>query len=227
MIEDGSRLSFSISDSTFSITDNLTGKIVQYNGKAFIAFTMNKDVVLNHLKNLQEALMSCTKRTALFSKISTLSVNDTVVIREDDHFEWTLGYGSKGAHIENNVMMTNLGFEDNVVLSRINKTYAIIISADKILTPKVDIVRRVADAGLLVWVSSGHSIVCYESSVSGATMTDCLVDGKYYPLALVSVSDEDNTCTLFTADLTEIITYPLDDSIKFFYKSNEHVFDKH
>ena len=161
----------------------------------------------------------------MFRRPVALSANNTLVIREDAHFQWTAGLQGKAMSLKDNRAVTSPGFDKNVVLSRINKMYSDILSVGRVLSPKHDIVRRISDAGLLVWVHDKHSVVCYEKDVLGSTMCNCLIDGMYFKLVFVSVSDVDNTCTLFNSQLGEIITYPLDDSIKTFYKADESFFD--
>lgn len=224
MIEDGSRLSFSIDDKSFQITDTLTGKLVIWSNGNFNAFNIDKQVVLTHVKNLQEALMTFQPRH-MFRPKQSLSRNAKLVIREDEHFHWTLGLNGKTAVLSDNTYYIVGGFGREIVLRRINRLLAEVMSVGEQLSPKHDIVRRISDAGLLVWAYNGHSVVCYEKDVMGSTMSNCLIDGVYFKLVFVSVSDEDDRCTLFNTQLGEIITYPLDNSIKVFYKADEDLFD--
>lgn len=224
MHDDGRRLSFSIEDNAFIISDTLTGDLVIHRGEGFVKFDIDRDVIYAHLKNLQEALVSFTPKR-MFKKATSLSNSGKLVIREDSHFHWTLGVRGKSAVLYDNVYVMSKGFDKDLVLRRINKVYAAVVSKNTCLAPKHDIVRRISDAGLLVWVHDGHSIVCYEKDVMGSTMSNCLIDGVYFKLVFVSVSDAEDRCTLFNTQLGEIISYPLDDSIKLFYMDDEHLFD--
>lgn len=224
MYDDGNRLSFSIDDKNFVITDTLKNKVAIYHGGGFTVFEIDKNVVLGHLKSLQEALVSYSQKR-MFKRERSLSSSNKLVIREDSHFHWTLGLRGKAAMLYDNVYVMAKGFDKDTVLQRINRVYAAVVSMNVCLSPKHDIVRRISDAGLLVWVHDGHSVVCYEKDVMGSTMSNCLIDGIYFKLVFVSVSDEENRCTLFNTQLGEIISYPLDDSIKLFYAVDESLFD--
>ena len=224
MKDDGSRLSFSIGHSGFSINDNLTGKtIIKVNGN-YIAYTLDKDIVLNHIHNLQEALMTYRDRRTLFNNSSPLSNDSTLIIRENAHYDWTISLRGKNAQLSGNTFVHSKGFDKNAVLRKINKVYAELVTKGKNLNPKRDIVRRIADAGLLVWVYDGHSIVVFEKDVSGNYMTNCMIDGAYFRVVIVSTSRENGMTTLFTTNLDELLSIPTDDSILAFYPPDEDAF---
>ncbi len=224
MIDTRHRLSFSLNYNKIVINDNLQSGVVLYENGAFSSFSIDKDVVITELQNIIAALNMVKKQTMI--KLNNKPVaRDSLVINTVGYYQWQLGYMGKGAYLTNDTFKVEMGFDVDKITSFVNKALAEVIRSDKILTPRVDIVRRIPDAGLLVWVYNGHSIVCYERNVEGSTMHDCLVDGTYYPLAVVSVSEERGECVLFTHDLQEIITYPLDASITHFYKADERMFD--
>lgn len=226
MIDDGNRLSFSITNSGFSITDNLSGAAIMYTQGTFTAFSLDKDIVLIHLKNIQEALMTYTCRYTLLSKVPDMGSEKSLVIREDNHFTWSLGYLGYGAKLEDNVIICKRGFDKGKALSLINKTYATLLTKDEVLTPKLDIVRRITDAGLIVWYYNKQTVVCFESNQNGNVMLNCLINKIYFPIVFVSISSRINKATLFNSKMEEIIEFPLDKSILNFYKTDEEAFDE-
>lgn len=226
MIETGKRFTYSLYEDCFFVTDVLSGENVICRNGSFEAFTCSKDDLMKSIQNVIEALTSYMERRQFKQPVEINATKDAVTIREEGHFKWTIvdlnGYC---AVVENGFITCHRKFNTNDTVKYLNNFLSQIIQAGNILTPEIDIVRRIADAKLLVWVHEGHSIVVYESGVKGMTMVDCLVDGVHYPVAVVSVSETTNTTTLFTPDLKEIITYPLDDSIKYFYTPDEEIFD--
>lgn len=225
MIDDGCRLSFSITGDSYSVTDTISGNaIINVRGN-YTASSLDRDTVLQHIQNLQEALMTYKQRRAVFNKIVPLSSNSTLIIRENTHFDWTLGLMAKGAQLADNVYTYNKDFDKDAVLRIINKVYASLLLMNATLNPKRDIVRRIADAGLLVWVYENHSVVVFEKDVLGNCMSNCMIDGIYFKVILVSTSKETGTTTLFTTQLEELLTFPTDDSIRTFYPCDENAFE--
>jgi ribosome-binding factor A len=225
MIDDGYRLSFSISDDGFSIVDNISGNGIICTRGYFTLATLDRSVALQHIKNLQEALLSSTKKRLNFKGTPIISFDKTVLIRENAHYDWTIGYDRTGASLKDNVIHPTLTFDKGVILSSINRVYAEILTKSYDLSPKRDIVRRIADAGLLVWVYKGHSVVVFEKDVSGNCMANCMIDGVYFMVVVVSVSKEMQLATLYTTSLEELLSVPLDDSILAFYDYDENAFD--
>lgn len=219
------RLSYSINFTKITINDNLQPGVVLFENDQFSAFSIDKEVIIQELQNIVASIMR-SKKQSMFRVANKPQATNSLVINEESYFQWRMSLNGKGALLTHDTLKLEVGFDVDRALTFVNKALAEVIRSDQILTPRVDIVRRIPDAGLLVWVWQGHSIVCYEDSVIGSTMHGCLVDGTYYPIAVVSVSETNGECVLFTPDLQEIITYPLDASITHFYKADEHLFDK-
>ena len=227
MKDDGYRLSFSVKGDKFSITDNLSGNAIMFQQETFTAASLDKDVALNHIKALQEAIMSYTPKCLLLNrnKIPVLSETDVLVIRENSHFNWTLSRYGDTAQLENSTLTYTRGFNTNNVLSLINKMFATLMTKDEVLHPKRDIVRRIADAGVLVWVHGKNTVIVYEKDVSGNFMANCMINGIYFPLVIVSTSIEKGRTVLLNSQWEDIITFPLDKSITAFYPADEEAFD--
>lgn len=225
MRDGGERLSFTIGKSNFSITENLSGKSAVFSSGRFVSFTLNQESLLQKIHSIQEALMSYpTKHSVvsnLFSKNGTRTKQLTIV--ECGHYTWRISVGNKKAVIRKGCVKVEAGFKLDLVLRKINQIYAAVISYTKPLNPRYDIVRRIADAKLLVWVHDGHTVVVFEKDVDGCTMSNCLVDQQYYPLLTVGVSKAANIASLFTLDLEEVISFPVDESILRYYQDAEEM----
>ena len=185
------------------------------------------DIIQQHLTNIQEAL--CSYKTVVlpfWKKLSGVSASNLeVVIVEDSHFSWEIGCDEFKAKVGNNTVTMERGFNKMEVLRAINYAYSLLLSTSPTLQPKRDIVRRVVDVGLLVWVNSEDSVVVYEKNVHGCIMENCLINSIYYPLVYVSSSKEAGQTTLFNSRLEELVSFPLDQSILTYYPPDEEAFD--
>lgn len=225
MIEDGTRLTLSLSSNSFFITDTLTGKSIIFKDGNCSAFTLDKETVLKKIMTLQEALNTYTVKSVLpFQKLPILGYADKLIIREDSHFSWTIGVGGKAAQLHDNTYYKMHGFDEDLVLRRLNGVYSQILNLDIARDPKRDIVRRISDVGLLVWVYGKHSVAVYEKNVSGCCMSNCLIDGFYHEAVLVGTSVSHNRAVLLTPDLEEIVTFPLDNSILAYYPDGDKIY---
>ena len=218
MKDDGYRLSFSISNQDATINDSLSGNLVIKRKKAFISQNINRDVLINHLRNLQEAMMTYKRVKSLKSKAPVLSTNTTLIIREDSHEEWTVSQNGVSIKIKNQTITAPSRTDFTSMLKLVNGLLADIISNYKSDFAHYSIVRRIADAGIVIWTYKEHTAVCYESNIFLQTMCHCLIDGMYYAFAFVYYNDDD-TVSLYTNSYEEIIRVPVDDSIREIYKT--------
>lgn len=225
MYDDGYRLSFSITKDSFNIVDNLSGEsIINVRGN-YISFTLDKDIALQHIKNIQEALMTYKTKRSLFSNDASAVLTVGLSIQENAHFDWSLSLDRKGAKLKDNTLVMSSGFDKELALRTINKLYADLLTKSTVLNPKRDIVRRIVDAGLLVWVHKGNSVVVYEKNVTGNYMINCMFNGMFFPVLVVSTCKKTNSTTLFNSKLEEIATFPLDQSIMSFYPCDDEAFE--
>ncbi len=227
MKDDGYRLSFSIKDDSFVITDTLNGTtIINTHGK-FVSLTLDVNVAMQHIQNLQEAIMSYSEKwlTPFNTSKNIITTKKGIVVRENSHFSWSIGVPGNSALLENEVTYKTMGFDKLTVLNGINYVYSQLLIKQVVLNPKRDIVRRIIDVGLLVWVHEKNSLAVYEKNVSGNLMTNCLINGVYFNIVIVSSSRELGKTTLFNSKLEEIVSFPLDDSILAFYPIDEDAFD--
>lgn len=220
MKDDGARLSLTCDSESFTITDNLTNKTIIYTKGKFTQFAIDKEIVCNHLNNLQQLLTTVSKSCFGYKPFGRFPSRESLTVMERDHYEYRLIVHGKCGDLTETSLRCQFGFDVYAALRFLSKVYSLIIQSDKTLNPSRDIVRRIVDVGVLVWVYDGHSIVCYENNIKGLTMSACLIDGKYYDVVIVSVNIEDNRCTLFDSELRIIIEYPLDDSILTYYKED-------
>lgn len=214
------RLNIEINDDAFLLHDSISGKVVIYEEGQYKAFALDRDDVIARLQRMQSALLSWSKVKSILQPSDVISTDERLVIREDGVESWTVCCDKRSAKLANGKFTYNWKMNADHVLSKINKMICILLSANKILQPQVDIVRRIPDARLVVWTYKEHSTVCYEEGIKGPTMSNCLVDGKYYDVVLVQSDENSKTCTLMTTDFEVIVEYPLDDSIKFFYEDD-------
>lgn len=228
MKDDGYRLSFSIKGDGFCITDNLSGKTVIYNKERMVSSDIEQEVVITHICNAQEALMSyLVRRPKFFEKVSGQACNDGItLITEEEHYKWSVSCGQYKGVLHNNILMCDRKFDKMRVLNSINYVYATILGSKPPLNPRKDIVRRIADAGLLVWVYKKDSVAVCEKNVKGSVMSNCIINGDFYPLVIVSSSIELKEVTLFTPELKSILTLPLDNSILAYYPPDEDALDE-
>lgn len=211
------RFNISIQGNDFVIHDSISGNVTSFESGIYKCFGLDRNIIVQHLQQLQTAMMSAKHKKCYRQPSDILSNGPTVTIRQDGQESWTIGIFGNSAKLCNGALLYKKGFNADTVMSFINRTLCTLLQADKILQPKVDIVRRIPDARLVVWTYGSHSTVCYEEGINGATMSNCLIDGNYYDLVLVQSDEESKACTLLTTNFDIIVEYPLDDSIKFFY----------
>lgn len=223
MTEDGKRLFLSIRHDSFSITDNLTGKIfiATAPGCKVTACTLDSESIIKHIDNIQEALTTFKRVNKWRSKEEPLSSNSTLIIREEAHHWWTISYGGLVAIVKNGSIITTKSFDVTLVLRKINFVRSILYNnTTQKLTPQLDTVRRIAECGAVLWNYKNHHIFGYECNISGCTMIDCFVDRIYHKLIFVSVSEDKNEVNVFDKKLNLLFSCPLDDSIRYFYKDD-------
>lgn len=211
------RLTYEIVGENFTIHDTITGGVIIYKNGNFESYTLDKETVVRNVRLLIESLHTCTVKKSHRSPEILGSCYDAMAIRTDGPFKWSISYGMCAGTVASSVLRITHKFDVQRVLGALNKLVYVLTTADQILTPRVDIVRRIPDAKLVVWVWKENSTVCYEDSIKGCTMSNCLINGIYYDVVLVSANSDAKTCTLFTTNLDPIVEYPLDDSITFFY----------
>ena len=103
--------------------------------------------------------------------------------------------------------------------------YSILLTANKILDPKHNIIRKISDIGAIIWKYKGHSVLTYEQYVANDYITNCLVDGIFYDQIFVSVSFEEGTVRLLKPnDLTTLFEAPIDESVLVFHKEKTDIF---
>lgn len=226
MVDNGLRLSMRITNNDFSITDALTGAstMFSYVGDTFIIKQLKDKDIASVIDTLIEAINSANEKVKWFTGKPDLSGGAYVQVISTGHYDWNITYCGLTAELKNGVLYRPRNFDTSLVCRLLFSVYQILMRDSVVLSPKTDIVRRIPDVGLLVWVHNGHSVVCYEKAVQGSCMVSCFIDGNYFRLVFVSPSYETNTVTLLTPNLSEIITFPLDKSVTFFYQCDEDAF---
>lgn len=222
MKDDGYRLSFSFREDGFSITDNLSGNMFISKAGKVIHNSLDTEIVQQHLKNIQEALISYSvERLPFWKKLSGPAVESKeVLIFEESHYEWSVCCDGLKAKLKDNVLICDHNFQSMPVLRVINYAYSILLTATKSLNPKRDVVRRIVDVGLLVWVTGENSLVVYESNVQGTKMQNCLINGIYYPEVSVDIDYTEQVSILRDSSNEELLRFPLDQSVLSYYTDN-------
>lgn len=227
MNDTGSRFSYSIRGDDFTITDNYHGTAYVYQNGQCLDCSVDTADVISNIRNLVEALSTYPRRVVLFGKkLPPYSNPGTLLITEDSHLTWSISCEDASACYLDNYYISTRDFDTGNILRAINTVYANIVYANKPLEPKRDIVRRISDVGVLVWVYDGHSLVTYERSINGCVMEKCLVDDVFYEQVLVGTSMSQGIATLFTLNLEEILTFPLDDSILAYFPDGDKMFSE-
>lgn len=214
MIDDGARLSYSIRGTSVNITNNMDGKVfVSSPSQAAPVMTIEKELLYNHIKTIQQLLASHNLNTFMYKPFAKVPNVAAVSIIEGDHYSYRFMVDGKCAELTEYAFRGQRGFNVNRLLRSLSYAYSVIMNTDPALKPKRDIVRRVADVGILVWVYGEHTLVCKDTNINGCTLINCLVDDDYYDIVLVSINMEDERCYIFSKGLTELFSVPLDNSI--------------
>lgn len=221
MKDAGNRFQITIAPNRFGISDTLTGKKVLFSESQFYTFELDTKIVLDKLQTIQEAIVTYRRVKRVMPPRFLLTHSDTVQIDEVGHYNWRLVSGRRKAVIKDNTLSVQFGFDIDYVLKALNFVAAVIYNYKQPRKPRYDVVRRIADARLLVWVHGKDSLVVYEDDIDGLTMQDVIVNGDYYQVLLVGVSKELGQATLFNANFEEVIAFPLDDSILEYYPLEE------
>lgn len=217
---------YSIADNRISILDIATSGTATWRDGNWTSFTIDRDLLIRDCKALTAALMS--KKAVRVGMADANYEEGAVTIESRDSGRWRIGVEGKTAIAGNGQVLVEMGFDISEAVKAVNRVLSAVISAGQILTPRVDIVRRIADAELIVWNYKHDSAVCYEKDIDGTCMNDCLINGDYYERVLVDVSRDSNSTTLFAFDngqLIPIVTFPYDASVSFFYKDNESLME--
>lgn len=226
MMDDGARLSIQISGPRFNIIDGVTGKYMLCRDNGTIIATLGKACVEQHIKNLNEALNSKSVKTRrrFFKPVSVKGDTD-IVIQEIKHETYRIIHNGYSAEIRNGVLICDRNFDTVMILRGLNYIWSKLVTMQTSLTPTRDIVRRIADVGVLVWVWGGHSLVCYEKNIAGSIMLNALFDGTCFTELFVSVNLDQNVCRLFDSNLSLVIELPVDQSILTYYPNDTDVLD--
>jgi len=224
MIEDGVRLSYSIFNENANVVNMLSGETLIVVGNNIVSAKLDTGVVVQHIRNLTELLLTSKYKKSLRKKHGFTS-DDNLTVREENHNEYTISYQGCGCTVKDNIVTCYRGFDFDGCVRVINGLLSKLIQLTMPLEPKRDIVRRIADVGVLVWVYNGHSVVTYERNVMGNYMFNCLIDGKHYPSVVVSTSRAENSTCILDSKLELVLEFPLDKSIESYYPCDDEVFD--
>lgn len=207
-----------------TVTDGMSGRSLRIDmAQNTCTGSLDAGIVLSEITSLIEILNTADEAKVWLMKNPTDYV-DGLVIRDTGHFEWDLIEGGKYATLKNNKLTMNSSFNKSKALSMMYSTVSLLNHATKRLDPKRNIVRRIADCKLLVWVYNGHCVAVAERNIDGMAMSNALIDGEFYPALIVDTSREDNHCSVYdfnTGDL--VFSCPLDISVTTYFKPSEEL----
>lgn len=223
MKDDGARLTFAINGCKYNITDNLSGGYCIFDMHNPLISTIPKDVIMSHLQTLVEILSTVKVRyTSLFRKI--LEPSNNIRIVETTHYSYDITYGDFQMTLHNGVLTCPRGTDVTYILRQVNYVWSNIMTSRRSLSPKNNIVRRIADCNILVWVWQDKTIVCHAENVCGSIMLNCMINGEVYKQVFVSIDRERGTCDLFDSNLQLILEIPVDESILEYYAYDDDAF---
>lgn len=217
MNDSGNRYRITVSPNQFFITENISGKKISFVDNQFMNFELDEKDIIDKIQTIQEAILTYTKVRRIHIPRLLVTHSDTVQIDEYGHYKWRLVAGKKKAGIKDGQIHMQFGFDVDQTLRSLSFITSIIHNYKQPRNPKYDIVRRIADAGLLVWVNGKDSLVVYEKDVDGLTMQDVIVNADYYSVLLVGIRKDVGLVSLLNCNLEEVISFPLDDSVLEYY----------
>ena len=224
MLDDGNRLSYSIRGKNVTVTNNLDGSmLVKTQSQAQPIVTLDRKVLYNHIQTIQEIILR-NKFKSFGYRPFKKDAEDGVQVIECDHFCYRFIVDGKCAEATELSFRGQRGFNADKLMNALNYSYSVAVTSDPALQPKRDIVRRIADVDLLVWVHDGHTLVCKADNINECTLINCLVDNDVYRLVYVSINTDDDRCYVFDSNLNEIFSAPIDASIlAYFHNDTEGI----
>lgn len=224
--DDNRRLSISIGDRNFNVVDTLSGEQFVYDGNNITCSSLDVDAIKSHIESLQELLSLSKPNYFMHKPLGKCPDSKSVVIQEISHFSYKISCNGKYGILSDHKLDCQLGFDTTKVLNLINYVYSIVLKNILVLNPRTDIVRRVVDARLLVWVYHGNTAVCFEDDCIGQCMTNCLINGKHYAVVPLSVNEEKGVVSMFDGNFNLIAEFPIDNSVLVYFQDDSKLLDK-
>lgn len=221
-MKDLMKLTYSWSQDTCTIYDGMSNKSLQIDLDTCSCLgTLDTEAIIPEIMALIESLNTYTMQRKMFLKNPT-DYKQGIVIRDLGHFHWDCSEEGNYAMIEANKITASSSFNKGDVLRKLYSTVTLIQSLKPRLDPRVDIVRRIPDCRLLVWVYKNTCIAVAERNIEGMAMSNALINGEYYQALLVDVSRENNTCNVFDFSTGDaVFSCPVDNSILTYFVSSE------
>lgn len=223
--DDNRRLSVSIGDVAFSVVDTLSGEQYVFDGKNVTDNSLDVEIIKDHLQSLQE-LLSLARANYFGHKPLGAAGTDKITVQEVEHFTYKITCNRRRALLHDDILDCGLGFNQLLVLNKINYVYSVLLRSNTILCPQTDIVRRVVDARLLVWVHNGNTAVCFEENCIGQSMIHCLINGTYYEQVPLSVDEEKGIVSMFDGNFNFIAEFPVDKSVLVYFQDDSKLLEE-
>lgn len=224
MRDDGNRLSYSIKGKTIAVTNNVDGTMLTMSDNQQNPIcTLDRKMLYEHVTTIQQLIMR-NKPKCFGYRPFTRTVTSGVNITECDHYSYRFIVDGKCAELTEHSFHQQFGFDTQKLLNALSYVYSVAAKQDPTLRPDRDIVRRIVDVGILVWVYEGRTLVCKDINIDGCTLKNCLIDDDFYPLVYVSINKDLKRCFVFDEKLQEIFSVPLDESIlTYFPEDNDDI----
>lgn len=227
MKDDGARLSYVIRGCSYKILDNTNGQYCIFNLGETPIVTMDKKLAIDHLETLTYLLNSVQRKSTGLFPVHRKHRTGEIKITEISHYNYEIVIDDCiTCTLTDKFFTAPKGIEIIDILRNVNYVWSSLLQLKVTLNPSRNIVRRIADVGVLVWVYRGQSIVCYENNICGSIMLNCMVNGEHYKQIYVSLNKEENLCELFDSNLQLICELPIDESILAYYSYDADAFSE-
>ena len=224
---DGARLSYVIRGCSYKIVDNTNGQYCIFNLGETPIVTMDKKLAIDHLETLTYLLNSVQRKSTGLFHVHRKHRTGEIKITEISHYNYEIVIDDCiTCTLTDKFFTAPKGIEIIDILRNVNYVWSSLLQLKVTLNPARNIVRRIADVGVLVWVYRGQSIVCYENNICGSIMLNCMVNGEHYKQIYVSLNKEENLCELFDSNLQLICELPIDESILAYYSYDADAFSE-
>lgn len=224
MVENGMRLSISVTGSDFTLVDQLTDGMLVYKNGNYIADSLDHVTVIEGLRGVVDQLMMARNKIRLFGYTS--EAGDCVILSQHKHGVFSMETGTQRADYDTGVLKRPIGFDTSKVISSLGYIVETLCkTGGSILDLKTSVVRRYVDADLIVVRGSGHEIVVRKCNVYDNVLRNVLYDKEMLAFLYVDIHTEEKVVNFFDASLHLMCTMPYDASFDVYFTSDENTFD--
>jgi len=225
MVENGMRLSISVTGKDFTLVDQLTDGMLVYKNGNYIADSLDHVTVIDGLRGLADQIMLARYRLALFGHKS--DAGECIIVNQHKHGVFSMETGTQRADYNTGVLTRPYGFDTAKVVSSLSYIIETLCkTGGSILDLKTSVVRRYVDADLIVARGNGHEIVVRMGNVYGNTLRNVLYDKEMLTFLYVDIHEDEQEVNFFDASLNLLCTMPYDASFNVYFTSDKNTFDR-